>query len=160
MGRGTVVGRVGPPVPTSLKCCQTCIVNPLLTDVLRFCVTRWSVLFRIALWGLFFGRYRFFYWFFRSCFVNIQNSSSSAVQLDIKGAFHFPRNSANSGWDANGTHVFQAFQWKVARNKWNFEKIVLFSRWKLSGGNAWSIYEFSQAITSSRLCRAKSVPPT
>ena len=83
-------------------------------------------MFRIALCGLFFGRYRFFYWFFRSCFVNIQNSSSSAVQLDIKGAFHFPRNSANSGWDANGTHVFQAFQWKVARNKWNFEKIVLF----------------------------------
>ena len=52
--------------------------------------------------------------------------SSPTVQLDIKGAFHFPRNSANSGWDANGTHVFQAFQWKVARNKWNFEKIVLF----------------------------------
>ena len=84
--------------------------------------------------------------------------SSPTVQLDIKGAFHFPRNSANSGWDVNGTHVFQAFQWKVARNKWNFEKVVLFSRWKLSGGNEWSIYEFSQGITSSRLCRAKSVP--
>ena len=86
--------------------------------------------------------------------------SSPTVQLDIKGAFHFPRNSANSGWDVNGTHVFQAFEWKVARNKWNFEKVVLFSRWKLSGGNAWSIYEFLQGITSSRLCRAKSVPPT
>ena len=85
--------------------------------------------------------------------------SSPTVQLDIKGAFHFPRNSANSGWDVNGTHVFQAFKWKVARNKWNFEKVVLFSRWNLSGGNAWSIYEFLQGITSSGLCRAKSVPP-
>ena len=86
--------------------------------------------------------------------------SSPTVQLDIKGAFHLPRNSGNSVWDVNGTHVFKAFQWKVAGNKWNFEKVVLFCRWKLSRGNAWSIYEFSQGITSSRLCRAKSVPPT
>ena len=78
-GRGTVGRRVGPPVSSSLKYCETCIVNPLLTDVLRFCLTRWSVLFRIALWDCFFGRYRFFYWLFRSCFVNFQNSSSSAV---------------------------------------------------------------------------------
>ena len=83
---------------------------------------------------------------------------SPTVHLDIKGAFHLPRNSANSGWDVNGTHVFQAFQWKVPGNKKDFEKVVLFSRWKLSGGNACSIYEFSQGITSSRLFRAKSVP--
>ena len=86
--------------------------------------------------------------------------SSPTVQLDIKGAFHFPRNSANSGWDVNGTHVFLAFQRKVAGNKWNFEKLILFSRWKLSCGNACSIYEFSQGITSSRLLTAKSVPPS
>ena len=86
--------------------------------------------------------------------------SSPTVQLDIKGAFHFPRNSANSDWDVNGTHIFLAFQWKVAGNMWNFEKVVLISRWKLSGGNACSIYEFSQGITSSRLFRAKSVLPS
>ena len=87
-------------------------------------------------------------------------TSSPTVQRDIKGAFHFPRNSANSGWDVNGTHVFLAFQRKVAGNKWNFEKLILFSRWKLSCGNACSIYEFSQGITSSRLLTAKSVPPS
>ena len=54
MGRGTVVGRVGPPVPTSLKCCQTCIVNPLLTDVLRFCVTHWvGVVSSCTVWTVF-----------------------------------------------------------------------------------------------------------
>ena len=86
--------------------------------------------------------------------------SSPTVQLDIKGAFHLPRNPGNSVWDVNGTHVFKAFHWKVAGNKWNFEKVVLFSRWKLFGGNARSIYEFSQGITSSRLFRAKSVLPS
>ena len=34
---------------------------------------------------------------------------------------------------------------------WNFKKIVLFSRWKISGEKACSIYEFSQGITGS--CR-------
>ena len=24
----------------------------------------------------------------------------------IRGVFHLPRNSGNSGWDVNGTHVF------------------------------------------------------
>ena len=52
-GGGTVGRRVGPPVSSSLKYCETCIVNPLLTDVLRFCLTRWSVLFQIALWDCF-----------------------------------------------------------------------------------------------------------
>ena len=63
--------------------------------------------------------------FYHSKFVLV---SSPTVQLDIKGAFHFPRNSANSGWDVNGTHVFQAFHWKVPGNKKNFENVVLFSR--------------------------------
>ena len=35
--------------------------------------------------------------------------SSPTVQLDIKGAFHLPRNPGNSVWDVNGTHVFKAF---------------------------------------------------
>ena len=38
-GRGKVGRRVGPPVSSSLKYCETCIVNTILTDVLRFCVT-------------------------------------------------------------------------------------------------------------------------
>ena len=69
----------------------------------------------------------------------------------IRGAFHLPRNSGNSSWDVNGTHIFCAFHWKNPGNKWNFEKVVLFSLWKLSSGNVRSIYDFSQGITSSRL---------
>ena len=77
------------------------------------------------------------------------------------GAFHILRNSGNSGWDCNGTHVFQAFHWKVPGNNWNFKKVVLFSRWKISGEKAWSIYEFSQGITgSSSLFAAISKPPS
>ena len=146
MGRGTVVGRVGPPVLTSLKCCQTCIVNPLLTDVLRFCVTHWvGVVSNCTVWTVFWTLSLFILVLSKllrqhSEFVLV---SSPTVQLDIKGAFHLPRNSGNSVWDVNGTHVFKAFHWKVAGNKWNFEKVVLFCRWKLSGGNACSIYEFS-----------------
>ena len=53
--------------------------------------------------------------------------------LNIRwGAFHILRNSGNSGWDGNGTHVFQAFHWRVPGNNWNFKKVVLFSRWKIS----------------------------
>ena len=74
---------------------------------------------------------------------------SSAVES--RGAFHLSR---NSGWDANRTHVFLAFHWKIPGNKWNFEKVALSSRRKLSGGNACSIDEFSQGITSSRLFTA------
>ena len=59
------------------------------------------------------------------------------------GAFHIVRNSENSGW-GDGTHVFQAFHWNFPGNNWNFKKVVLFSRWKISGEKAWSIYEFSQ----------------
>ena len=145
-GRGTVGRRVGPPVSSPLKYCETCIVNPLLTDVLRFCLTRWSVLFRIALWDCFFWTLSLFLLAISKLLRQLSKFvlvSSPTVQLDIKGAFHLPRNSGNSVWDVNGTHVFKAFHWKVAGNKWNFEKVVLFCRWKLSGGNACSIYEFS-----------------
>ena len=70
----------------------------------------------------------------------------------IWGALHLLRNTGNSGWDVNGTHVFRAFHWKVPGNNWNFKKVILFSRWKISGEKACSIYEFSQGITgSSRL---------
>ena len=57
---------------------------------------------------------------------------STPVSVESRGAFHLPRNSGNSGWDINGTHVFRAFYWKVPGNKWTFEKVVLFSRWKFS----------------------------
>ena len=40
---------------------------------------------------------------------------------------------------------------KINDDEWSFEKVVLFSRWKISGGNAYFIYEFSPRITSSRL---------
>ena len=70
---------------------------------------------------------------------------------------HSPRNSRNSAWDVKGTHVFPAFYWKTPGNKWDFEKVVLFSCWKLSGGNTFFIFEFSQRITSSRLFTATCV---
>ena len=68
--------------------------------------------------------------------------------------FHLPRNSGNSGWDFNGTHVFRVFHAKIPDDERNFEKVVLFSRWKLSGRNAYFIYEFTPEITSSRLSMA------
>ena len=61
--------------------------------------------------------------------------------LDLDAWIHLSWNSGNTGWDVNRTHVFPAFHWKIPANKWNFEKVVLFSR-----GNACSIYEFSQAL--------------
>ena len=50
--------------------------------------------------------------------------------------------------------MVHTFQWNIPGNKWNFEKVVLFSRWKFSGEKACSIYKFSQGITSSRLSTA------
>ena len=76
------------------------------------------------------------------------------------GAFHVPRNSGNSGWDISETRVFRALHWKVSGNKWKFEKVVLFSRWKFSLEKARSIYELLQGITHSRLFKAISVPPS
>ena len=32
------------------------------------------------------------------------------------GAFHLLRNSENSSWDVDGTHVFRTFHWKVPGN--------------------------------------------
>ena len=52
------------------------------------------------------------------------------------GRFPFSKKFGNSGWDGNGTHVFQGFHWKVPGNNWNFKKVVLFSRWKISGEKA------------------------
>jgi len=69
------------------------------------------------------------------------------------GTFHLPRNSGNFGF------LF-SFHWKMPGNKWDFQKVVLFSRWKRTGGNACSICEFSQGITSSRLFTAISVSPS
>ena len=85
-----------------------------------------------------------------------QRSWGKSSTVESRGAFHLSR---NSGWDANRTHVFRAFHWKIPGNKWNFEKVALFSRRKLSSGNACSIYEFSQGITSSMLFTAISLPP-
>ena len=51
-------------------------------------------------------------------------------------------------------NVFRAFHMKINDDERSFEKVVLFSRWKLSGGNAYFIYEFSPGITSSRLSPA------
>ena len=44
------------------------------------------------------------------------------------GVFHLPRNSGNSGWDVNGTHVFGSFHWKISGINGTSEKVVLFSR--------------------------------
>ena len=58
-------------------------------------------------------------------------------------------------------HTFSVrFTKKFPGNKWDFEKVVPFSCWKLSSGNVCSIYEFSQGITSSRLFTAISVSPS
>ena len=62
------------------------------------------------------------------------------------GVFHLPRNSGNSGWDVNGRHVFGSFHWKISGINGTSEKVVLFSRWKLSDGNASSIYNFSKVL--------------
>ena len=62
--------------------------------------------------------------------------------LETMGVFHLPRNSGNSGWDVNGTHVFGSFHRKISGINGTSEKVVLFSRWKLSDGNMCSIYNF------------------
>ena len=118
------------------------------------------MLFRIALLDCFLDVIAFSIGSFEAASLTfkIRPRQQSHSATGHKGRFHLPRNSGNSGWDVNGTHVFQAFHWKVPGNKKNFEKVVLFSRWKLSGGNACSIYEFSQGITTSRLFTAKSAP--
>ena len=64
------------------------------------------------------------------------------VTQKMVGVFHLPRNSGNSGWDVNGTHVFGSLHWNISGINGTSEKVVLFSRWKLSDGNVCSIYNF------------------
>ena len=73
------------------------------------------------------------------------------------GVFHLPRNSGNSGWDVNGTHVFGSFQWKISEINGTSEKVVLFSRWKLSDGKCVFHLRVSQVFTSSRSFTATSL---
>ena len=75
----------------------------------------------------------------RRHFYNIEIGFLTEV---IRGVFHLPRNSGNSGWDVNGTHVFGSFHWKISGINGTSEKVVLFSPWKLSDGNVCSIYNF------------------
>ena len=73
----------------------------------------------------------------------IKSTHEGLVVLTVmQGVFHFPRNSGNSGWDVNATHVFGSFHWKISGINGTSEKVVLFSRWKLSDGNVCSIYNF------------------
>ena len=90
---------------------------------------------------------------------NSEHAQTTTFPLNvIWGAFHLLRNSENSIRDVNGTHVFWAYQ--VPGNNWNFRKVVLFYRWKISSEKACSIHEFSQGVTgSSRIFTAISVLP-
>ena len=56
------------------------------------------------------------------------------VSVETRDVFHLPRNSGNSGWDVNGTHVFGSLHWKISGINGTSEKVVLFSRWKLLKG--------------------------
>ena len=77
------------------------------------------------------------------CFVKLFLLSSSSCTCTFPmGVFHLPRNSGKSGWDVNGTHVFGSFHWNISGINGSSEKVVLFSRWKLSDGNVCSIYNF------------------
>ena len=55
-----------------------------------------------------------------------------AVGKGIGGVFHLPKNSGNAGWDVNGTRLFGSFHWKFSRINGIHEKVVPFSRSKLS----------------------------
>ena len=80
-------------------------------------------------------------YFIPECFRYLP-SYYSIERVPIEGVFHLPRNSGNSGWDVNGTHVFGSFNWKISGINGTSGKVVLFSRWKLSDGNVCSIYKF------------------
>ena len=60
-------------------------------------------------------------------------SARSSAEYTL-GVFHLPRDSGNSGGDVNGTHFFSTFHWKISGINRTSEKVVLFSRWKLSDG--------------------------
>ena len=51
---------------------------------------------------------------------------------ETKSDFHLPRNSGKFALDVNGTYFYWPFHLKIPRNNWKIEKVVLFSRWKLS----------------------------
>ena len=56
----------------------------------------------------------------------------------------YQENSGNTRFPGRSTEQFPGL-------KWNFEKVVLFSRWKFSGEKACSIYEVSQGICATIL---------
>ena len=68
----------------------------------------------------------------------------------IKGVFHLHRDSGNSAWDVNGTHVFGTFHWKISGINGTSEKVVLFSRWKLFRWKCVFHLRVLQGFTSSR----------
>ena len=49
--------------------------------------------------------------------------AGDAIFFQILGVFHLPRNSGNSGWVVNGTHVFGLFQWKISGINGTSEKV-------------------------------------
>ena len=61
----------------------------------------------------------------------------------------------------SGSRVFRAFHWKIPGNRWDFEKVVLFSHWKLSDRNACSVYEFYFSRNRQfQAIQTISVPPS
>ena len=70
-------------------------------------------------------------WFLDLLYVVLANTLSLAFALSL-GILHLPRNSEN--WDVNGTHAFGSFHWTISGINGTSEKVVLFSRWKLSDG--------------------------
>jgi len=55
-----------------------------------------------------------------------------------RSVFHLPKNTGNSGWDANETQLFGSFHWNFSGINGIPEKVVPFPRWKLSNGNVCS----------------------
>ena len=45
------------------------------------------------------------------------------VTDEMLGVFPLSRNSGNSGWDVNGTHVFGSFHWKISGINGTSEKV-------------------------------------
>ena len=79
-----------------------------------------------------------------------QRGRPHLTYVDTLGVFYLPRDSGNSGWDVNGTHFFSTFHWKISGRNGTSEKLVLFSRWKLSDGKCVFHLRVSQGFTSSR----------
>ena len=62
------------------------------------------------------------------------------------GLFHLPRDSGNCSWILNVTWFFGSFHWKMSGKSRTSEKVVPFSRWKISDGTACSIYGFRKGF--------------